>query len=137
MSRRRQKKRRENPTLELNMTAMCDVVFQLLIYLILTAKPMDVIAHLDILRPQTDAVAPPNEEVRDLVQVMIFRDTYFINEKQVSAKTLETVLEKLAALSTTQTVLIKCAPDSPHDRLVHVLDLCSKVKLTNLSVMSM
>jgi biopolymer transport protein ExbD len=47
------------------------------------------------------------------------------------------VLQKLASMAKTQTVLIKCAPDSKHDRLVQVLDRCTQVGLSNLSVMSM
>ena len=65
------------------------------------------------------------------------RDVITVNNKAVSMKTLEGVLLKLASLSTTQTILIKCAGDSKHDKLVGVLDLCNVAKLSNLSVMSM
>jgi biopolymer transport protein ExbD len=68
---------------------------------------------------------------------MIFRDGFNINNRTVSLNTLQGVLAKLASMSTTQTILIKCASDSPHEKLVQVLDLCSLVGLKNLSVMSM
>ena len=124
--------------LELNMTAMCDVVFQLLIYLILTAHPQDVIAHLDVNRPAPDkqvaADAPP---IENLIQIMVFRDGCVLNDRPMTFKGLDSVLTKLAALSKTQTIVIKCALDSQHESLIKVLDMCSKVGLTNISVMSM
>jgi biopolymer transport protein ExbD len=136
MIKRKKKKKRESVMLELNMTAMCDVVFQLLIYLILTAKPMDVLAHLDVNRPSPDSKPPP-EKMEQLVEIGVFLDGYQFNGTAVGLDRLESVVRKLAALSTTQTIVIKCAPDSPHDRLIKVLDLCSKYKLTSLSVMSL
>ena len=41
------------------MTPMIDVVFQLLIYFVVTIKPVDVSAHLDVFRPAADS--PPKE----------------------------------------------------------------------------
>ena len=136
--RRRERKRKDSPVLELNMTAMCDVIFLLLIYLILTAHPMDVIANLDVNRPAPDInVNTPPPPIENLVQIMILDDSYVINDKQVTLKTLEGVLKKLASISEDQTVVIKCSPRSKHSRLVQVLDLCTMVGLRNLSVMSL
>jgi biopolymer transport protein ExbD len=134
---RRKRKRKESPMLELNMTAMCDVVFQLLIYLILTAHPMDVIAHLDVNRPSPDARqegAPPPVK---MIQIAILSYGFTVNDTDVSLGGLQSTLAKLASISKTQTILIKCAPDSPHEKLIQVLDLCSQVGLGNLSVMSL
>jgi biopolymer transport protein ExbD len=52
-------------------------------------------------------------------------------------ESLDRMLGKLAGYSKTQTILIKCAPDSPHERLIQLLDLCAKNKLENLSVLSL
>lgn len=122
---------------KLDMTPMIDCVFQLLIFFIVTLKPEDIIAHLDVNRPAPDAKAKSDETPEDLIQIMIFRDGYTINNRSVSLSSLQGVLGKLASLSLTQTILIKCAADSPHEKLVDVLDLCSLVGLKNLSVMSM
>jgi biopolymer transport protein ExbD len=137
MIRRRKKKKREQVILELNMTAMCDVVFQLLIYLILTAKPMDVLAHLDVNRPTPDPNAPKMEKPQDLVEIAVFADGYQFNSKPIGLKSLDGFLAKLSALSKTQTILIKCAPDAPHERLIKILDLCGQYGLTSLSVLSL
>lgn len=121
---------------KLDMTPMIDCVFQLLIFFIISLKPEDIIAHLDVNRPQADKKAPIDQKL-DLLQIGVFADGYTLNDRIVSYATLESMLGRLAALSQTQTVVIKCALESPHSRLIEVLDLCSKVKLRNLSVMSM
>ena len=45
----------EMPPAELPMTPMIDVVFQLLIYFIVTIQPVDVLANLDVFRPSPEA----------------------------------------------------------------------------------
>ena len=120
---------------KLDMTPMIDCVFQLLIFFIISLKPEDVIAHLDVNRPQAGGVAAG--PTIDLLQVGIYADGYTLNDRQVSYATLEGMLARLANISKTQTVIIKCALESPHKMLVEVLDLCSKLGLKNLSVMSM
>jgi biopolymer transport protein ExbD len=72
-----------------------------------------------------------------LLQVGVFTVGFTLNDRNVSYTTLESMMKRLADLSKTQTVVIKCALESPHARLIEVLDLCSKVGLKNLSVMSM
>ena len=121
---------------KLDMTPMIDCVFQLLIFFIISLKPEDIIAHLDVNRPQADQ-SVARETKTDLLQVGVFTDGFTLNDRIVNHATLETMLKRLADLSKTQTVVIKCALESPHARLIEVLDLCSKVGLRNLSVMSM
>lgn len=133
----RVKKKKETEALELNMTAMCDVVFQLLIYLILTAKPTIAYANLDITRPQPDPSAKKEDVIPDLIEVMVFADAYVVKGKRVQRDSLAKVFDELAGISKQQTILIKCTWDSPHDKLMQCLDMCSKSGLKNLSVMSM
>jgi len=122
---------------EIGMTAMIDVVFQLLVYFIVTMKPVDVAAHLDVFRPS--ATTPP-EEVKQpprMIRIQIFKGALVMNDRSVDIARLGDVLRKLGAISETQTVMIMCARDSEHDKLIQVLDRCSKARLTNLSVVSM
>ena len=51
--------------------------------------------------------------------------------------TLAQILQKLGAISATQTVMIMCGAASEHKQLIEVLDRCSQAQLTNLSVVSM
>ena len=58
----RARKRPDSPAAELEMTPMIDVVFQLLIYFIVTIKPIDVVTNLDVFRPAPDKNAKKDEE---------------------------------------------------------------------------
>jgi len=133
---RNKKKKREAFSLELNMTAMCDVVFQLLIYLILTAKPPIVFANLDVNRPQADPNAI-NQKIQGMVEISVFQDAYVVQGKRTTTEGLKKACADLANIDKNQTVMIKCAWDSPHEKLIELLDICNMNKLSNLSVMSM
>jgi biopolymer transport protein ExbD len=122
---------------KLDMTPMIDCVFQLLIFFLVSMKFEDIIAHLDVYRPAPDPRATPVEKVDDLVTIGVFSDGFTINDKPMQLESLDRMLGKLAGYSKTQTILIKCAPDSPHERLIQLLDLCAKNKLENLSVLSL
>lgn len=119
------------------MTPMIDVVFQLLIYFLVTIKPIDVIAHLDVFRPSPEAKQEKPEQPPKMIRIAIFPDGFTINDRAVPLSELDRLLGKLAAIDTTQTILIMCTADSPHKGLIQVLDLCAKTGLVNLSVVSM
>ena len=135
---RRKKPRRFSGTdveMEVSMTPMIDVVFQLLIYFLVTFSTADVLAHLDISRPSPDAAqreAPPS----DMIRVAVMPSGYAINGRRVSEEELGNLLRRLASISTQQTVLVVCDDRSLHGKLIRVLDLCAESGLTKISVMS-
>ncbi len=122
---------------EIPMTPMIDVVFQLLIYFLVTLKPEDIQTHLEVYRPDPDKKLkePPQEKI-DLLRIAIFYDGYTINDRPLSLEALTKALTKLASYDVNQTVLIFCSSSSQHERLVKVLDRCAQAGLKNLSVMS-
>jgi biopolymer transport protein ExbD len=121
---------------EIPMTPMIDVVFQLLIYFILTIKPVDVSAHLDVFSPSTKS-APSDQKPPEMLKVEIYQGAILMNGTGLDMAGLTKILGKLAAINPKQTVMILCSLDSRHNDLVEVLDACAKVGLTNLSVGSM
>lgn len=131
------RKRRKNSFQagELNLTAMIDVAFQLLAFFILTAKPVDVVTNLDVFRPQAENNAPQSTPPK-VIRVTVFPDGFTINDRAVDSRGLNTLLSKFADLDKTTTILIQCLNESPHGKLIELLDLCAKLKLTNLSVVS-
>lgn len=136
--RQRKRSRDHDKQGELEMTPMIDVVFLLLIFFVVTIQPLDVIALLDVSRPSPDPDAPPPpERIDDMLTISIYADHITLNNRRYSRAGLERMLIRMARISTTQTVLIKCAPDSSHRTLIEVLDLCAKAGLTNLSVLSL
>lgn len=118
------------------MTPMIDVVFQLLIYFIVTIKPVDVFANLDVTRPSPDNKNPPPIKPVQLLRIGIYEEGYTMNDRPIPDREMSRMVETVAKLDKEQTVLILAAPKSSHDRLVRILDLCAKNELKNLSVLS-
>ena len=132
----RSKKRSEMPPADLPMTPMIDVVFQLLIYFLVTIHPVDVVANLDVFRPSPEAQKEKPDTPPKMIRITVFADAFLINDRPVDAAELDRLLSKLASIDKTQTILIMCTSLSPHERLITVLDLCAKSGLVNLSVVS-
>ena len=80
--------------------------------------------------------APP-EENDTQIKIDIGPRGVVFNGRGMSFKMLDDNIKKLAASSTKSTVLVRCTLDSPHGFLVHVLDICNKYKMYNLSIFSM
>lgn len=132
----RARKRPEVTEPALSMTPMIDVVFQLLIYFIVTIKPVDVITNLDVFRPAPDQTAPPDQKPPNLVRLGIYPDGYTVNDVPTSLEALDTTLAKVASIDAGQTIMITVSAASEHGKLVRALDLCAKNGLKSLSVVS-
>jgi biopolymer transport protein ExbD len=120
---------------ELNLTAMIDVAFQLLSFFLISAHPVDVLTNLDVFRPQAEKQTQEQSQA-NIIRVTVFPDGFTVNDRGVDSRALTNLLGKLAELDKTQTVLIQCTNESPHGKLIELLDICSKLGLVNLSVVS-
>ncbi len=139
---RRKRIERESPTNDVSMTPMIDVVFQLLIYFLVTFSTPDVLAHLDISRPAPDPSKTEQRTPPKMIRVNIyseggFQNGYSLNGRTVSRVELISILTRLASFSKNQTVLIRCTGDSEHAKLIGVLDICAQCNLSKISVMSL
>jgi biopolymer transport protein ExbD len=132
----RERKRPEMAAAQLEMTPMIDVVFQLLIYFIVTIKPVDVITNLDVFRPAPDKNAKPDEKPPNLVRIGVYQDGYTVNDNPTSPEVLDAALAKMASIDAGQTLMITVSAVSEHGMLVRALDLCAKNGLKSLSVVS-
>ena len=132
----RQRKRPELAAGQLEMTPMIDVVFQLLIYFIVTIKPIDVITNLDVFRPAPDKNAPKDTPPPNLVRIGVYQDGYTVNDNPASLEALDGALAKMASIDAGQTIMITVSAISEHGMLVRALDLCAKNGLKSLSVVS-
>ncbi|MGD9873087.1 MAG: ExbD/TolR family protein [Kiritimatiellia bacterium] len=132
----RTRRKSETPSGEIPMTPMIDVVFQLLIYFLVTMKPVDVVANLDVFRPSSQEQREQTETPPKMIRIAIYADGFTINDKPVRLEDLEGLIVKLASYDKAQTIMIMCTAQSPHEKLVQVLDLCAGAGLKNLSVVS-
>ena len=132
----RQRKKPEMAAGQLEMTPMIDVVFQLLIYFIVTIKPVDVVSNLDVFRPAPDSKADPSDKPPQLIRVGVYQDGYTINDNPISLDGLDTAFARMASIDAGQTVMITVSAVSEHGKLIRALDLCAKNGLKSLSVVS-
>ena len=128
---------------QLDMTPMIDVVFELIIFFVITIKQQDIMSRLNANRP---APATASEHTKDDPPLEIevgkvygsFRNAVYVYDgKPLKLDVLDKYLKDVADLSTDKQIVIKCANDSPHKGLVDLLDVCYKHKLTNVSIFSM
>jgi len=123
--------RRRDSDAHIKMTPMIDVVFLLLVFFVLAAKPADLFAHLDVSRVQGGGGTSVA-----ILRIGVGADGYTMNGRTMDLPGMDLVLGKLAEITTASTVLITCERISPHGSLVKALDLCAKHGLENLSVVS-
>ena len=133
---RQSKSRNKGEAAKLEMTPMIDVVFQLLIFFLVTLKQEDILSQLEVSRPAPESTPPP-AQVDELLTITVYEEGYVLKGRHVSLQHLDRQLSRLAGFSTKISVVIKCTAGSPHSNLVKLLDICSKAGLTNLSVFSM
>ena len=125
----------DNP--QLDMTPMIDVVFELIIFFVVTIKQEDLFSKLNANRPSPN----PNQSEQDVndttIKIQVGPGGLVYNNRGVSLKELDRNLKQAAAISKKTTVLLQCSLDSPHKHLVDALDTCTKYGLQNLSIFSM
>ncbi len=135
MAIKRKRKPDENPKLE--MTPMIDVVFQLLIFFIVTLKQEDILSQLLANRPAPDKSTSESPPDVPLITIDVYNGGFLFNKAGVSYKELDNNLKKLSGYSKDSSVIIRCMNDSPHKYLVQALDLCNKHGMKNLSIFSL
>jgi biopolymer transport protein ExbD len=135
------RKPQDNP--QLDMTPMIDVVFELIIFFVVTIKQEDLFTKLNCNRP-APATGPSSESNDNTVNIEIGRrydnspmGVILYNKSEVKRKELDGFLKDIARTDKKTPVIVKCTDDSPHKALVDVLDICYKNGLFSVSVFSM
>ena len=133
------RKPQENPALD--MTPMIDVVFELIIFFVVTIKSEDLFSRLNANRPapSTGSASEQNDTTvtieigrgRDANGVLVY------NKREVKRAELDQNLREVARTSTKTPIIVRAADDSPHKALVDVLDICYRNKLFSVSIFSM
>jgi biopolymer transport protein ExbD len=130
----RRRNKGEHP--KLDMTPMIDVVFQLLIFFVVTLKQEDILSKLSAARPAPDPTAKPEKQL-ETINIIVAPQGFLLNGRPMRKEELDRQIGQFAAISTTAMVVVRCTADSPHAFLVQALDICNKHKMSNLSIFSM
>ena len=136
MAKKKEKNRNKGDELQLEMTPMIDVVFQLLIFFVVTLKQEDILAKLMASRPAPDPNAKPDQQP-DLIDITVHKHGFIFKQRAVSLEGLDRQIERYSRMSKNATVIIRCTSDSKQRYLVQAMDICSKYKMKNLSIFSM
>lgn len=135
------RKPQEDP--QLDMTPMIDVVFELIIFFVVTIKPQDVFARLNVNRPEPASSASEKDEDTQLEEFEVGKargnrkGVYVYKKVPYDLKSIEDRIKDIAAVDKDSIIVVKCAGDSPHGALVDILDLFYKYELYNISLFSL
>ena len=135
------RKPQENP--QLDMTPMIDVVFELIIFFVVTIQQEDIFSKLNANRPAPSSSSSSNES-DTTVTIEIGRrydgspqGVILYNKREVKRTELDAALREIAKVKKTTPIIVKCAEDSPHKALVDVLDICYRNELFSVSVFTL
>ena len=145
MAKKRRKPNAEEA--EVPLSAMIDVVFLLLIYFIVTQKPIieETLLSCDLPSP---GGSPPKEKPTLLTveAIRFYKNlpatapkelrTYYLNQIKMDIDQVKEQLRAIAQENPEQTVIINCGPNAAHQKLVQILDVCAEVGLKNLNVVN-
>ena len=125
------RKPQDNP--QLDMTPMIDVVFELIIFFVVTIKQEDLFSKLNANRP-APASSSSSEENDTQVKIDIGSGGLVFNGRLMNPKQFDQALREISKTSKSAMVTIRCSLDSYHKYLVFALDTCNKYRMFNVSV---
>ena len=124
-------------SVEVNLTPLIDVVFLLLIFFMVSTT-FDRHAKLKVSLPESSAKASQQQN-DPLVLSIDAKGNYFINDRQVVNKSLDTLKQAIQktigdkALKDVALVL-RADANTPHQFVVRAMDAASQLGLTRLSI---
>ena len=134
------RKPQDNP--QLDMTPMIDVVFELIIFFVVTIKQEDLFTRLNANRPAPASSSSSSNESDTTVTIEVGRGPdanglLVYNKRPVRRSELDQNLREVARTSKKTPIIVKCTEDSPHKALVDVLDICYRNELFSVSIFTL
>ena len=132
------RKPQDNP--QLDMTPMIDVVFELIIFFVVTIKSEDMFSRLNANRPAPSNGSPSESDTTVTIQIGRGRDAngaIVYNGREVKRKELDANLHEVSRTSKKTPIIVRATGDSPHKALVDVLDICYRNELFSVSIFTL
>ena len=131
----RTRKKRVGEGKEMPMATMIDVVFLLLIYFIVTQKPIleETLVHANL--PN----GIPSKVSGFPLTIDVFQeegDFYRVMNRPWKPKDLFNYLNTISDNDPDQSIIINCGSKAKHSKLIKLLDACADAELSNLNVVS-
>jgi biopolymer transport protein ExbD len=136
-------RRTEHPQIELQIAPMIDVCFLLLFFYILTSKPIQPEADINMTLPGTVA-QEESLEIPDEQRISILEDGQIVlndltldephsRELPALLKTLTRFKESVDANKTEALITVDAADGSQHQRIVDVLNACARAGIRGVT----
>ena len=123
------------------MTPMIDVVFELIIFFVVTIKQEDLFTKLNANRPAPSSGSSSSEsDTTVTIEIGRGRDANGVivyNKREMRRQELDQNLKEVARTSKKTPIIVKCTEDSPHKALVDVLDICYRNQLFSVSIFTL
>ncbi len=126
-------------TVEVNLTALIDVVFLLLIFFMVTTT-FDRHARLKVSLPESSAKASQQQQ-QPLVLSIDVKGNYFLNDRQLVNRQLDTLKQALQKTIGQDkkdykdvALVLRADANTPHQSVVRAMDAASQLGLTRLSI---
>jgi len=121
------------------MSSMIDVVFLLLIYFVVTQKPIISEAHLAVNLPSPQAEQPPSDQEPPIeVRIRIRPKEYTLQGHKIDLDALRSELASYGAKTEVKySIIIETHIFARNQQLVNVLDACSASGLKNLNILTL
>lgn len=133
--------RKQQDAPALDMTPMIDVVFELIIFFVVTIKQEDLFSKLNANRPAPpSSTSDPVSETTVTIAIgqgMNSNGVIVYNQREIRLSELDRDLKEVAQTSKKTPIIIRCAEMSPHKALIDVLDICYKYGLFSVSIFTM
>ena len=133
MARSFHRKKNLEPNSELNVTALIDLGFALLIIFMISTPLIEKEQAMEMELP---IAGPGPSAAQDTVDLLVTSDGYWIDNNQVSRIELENELERYGEMSDPPVMAIRANGDSLYQGVVTLLDLLKTYKLSKINLMT-
>jgi biopolymer transport protein ExbD len=126
-------------SVEVNMTALIDVVFLLLIFFMVTTT-FDRHARLKVSLPESSAKTVQQQD-EPLVLSIDAKGNYFLNDRQIVNQQLDTLKQALQKVIGEKNqdykdvaLVLRADANTPHQAVVRAMDAASQLGMSRLSI---
>jgi biopolymer transport protein ExbD len=120
---------------DLNLTPMIDLVFNLLIFFMVTTEFAKEENELAVVLPAASAAMPLTAKPKEIFVNVTDKGEFFMLNKRVSEEEIETYLIRAARNNPVQQkVIIRADKRVPFASVVKVMDLCNKADIKDYTV---
>jgi biopolymer transport protein ExbD len=119
---------------ELNMTPMIDVVFQLLIFFMVATTLSDIETDAAVVLPAAEAARDDLRSPGTVIVNVRSNGAVKVGDNVYGARELPRVFRQIAETGASRVVVVRCDESAAHQYFVQALEACAQAGLLNVRV---